>query len=58
MEDGVLIRSQVGAICRFMILFPVSLFHHSSVFPSVFISMGIAPDTVDLHDGFSAEICP
>jgi len=32
MEDVVLIRSQVGAICRFMILFPVSLFRCSSFF--------------------------
>ena len=32
MEDVVLIRSQVGAICRFMILLPVSLFRCSSFF--------------------------
>jgi len=35
-----------------------SLFHYSLVFPAVFISVGIAPDTVDLLNGFSAQIGP
>ena len=51
MEDVVLIRLQVGAVSRFMILFPISLFHRSSFFPFLLLLV-YAPASDALTDCF------